>query len=48
MKELLENLLEYFNNFQAASCSCHACQRARGWIKQIQEELKNENSSTQD
>jgi hypothetical protein len=40
MKELLENLLEYFNNFQAASCNCHACKEARAWIILIKKELK--------
>ena len=42
MKELLENLLGYFEKKQACSCQCHSCMEAREWASLIKKELENE------
>jgi hypothetical protein len=42
MKELLENMLVYFEKKQACSCQCHNCVEAREWILMIKKELEND------
>ena len=47
MKELLENLLAYFEKNQHPSCQCHNCLEAREWCLMIKKELENEAANSQ-